>query len=183
MRQRVHLPHYQRITPLSIYLEGFKTMGLFSKDTIEDKVKNKLVYDASKSKKNKKSKVNDKLSKMLNNAKWKEAKLTYEVKRQEAVKKVADRMMQTFEDWNKTKRSMKNAKKSDDEISAEKKKMYDQESSDITDILNSYNGDIEAYIEAANKYKPKIGKQLSVDNQKDSILTDATDDYAKRVKF
>lgn len=78
---------------------------------------------------------------------------------------------------------MKNAKKSDDEISAEKKKMYDQESSDITDILNSYNGDIESYIEAANKYKPKIGKKLSVDNQKDSILTDATDEYAKRVKF
>lgn len=65
-------------------------MGLFSKETIEDKVKNKLVYDASR---NKKTKVDDKLSNMLNNAKWKDAKLAYEVKRKEAVEKVADRMM------------------------------------------------------------------------------------------
>ena len=99
-------------------------MGLFTEDTIEDKVRNKLVYDASKAKKGKKSKVNDKISDMLNKAKWKDAKQTYGQKKKEATKKVSDRMMQTFEEWNKKKREMKNAKKSDDEIQ-EAKKTFD----------------------------------------------------------
>ena len=59
--------------------------------------------------------------------------------------------------------------------------MTDQENDDITNILHSYDYDIGAYISGANEFKPSIGKTLTFDNQYKSILTEANDDYTKRV--
>lgn len=65
-------------------------------------------------------------------------------------------MMKTWEDVNKIKRHMTQAKKTPEAIEKAKKVNYDMESDDITRILNQYNTDIDNYIEKARELKPKI---------------------------
>ena len=65
-------------------------------------------------------------------------------------------MMKTWEDVNKIKRQLIQAKETPETIEKAKKLHYDIESDDITNILNQYNTDIDDYIEKARELKPRI---------------------------
>lgn len=182
MLNRENLWHLEVYQIHYLYGKGV-FMALFGEDTLEDKVKKKLIYDAQKTKKSDAQKKFDKkiedAQKKIN---WKIAKATYEAKRDEAVNKIADRMMQTFEMWNKYKRELINAKTPPDKIEEVKKQTYDQESEAITVILASYDFDISTYIQKANELNPPIAKTISYTGLQEAIKTMASDKFHQLVK-
>lgn len=158
-------------------------MALIGDNSLEEKVKAKMIYDAQKQKKSDAKKAAaEKSEKMIKKAQWKEAKGIYENKRDEAVKKVADRMMATWEAWNIEKRGLTQNKETPENIEKARTARYDAEEKDITNILRSYDQDITTYIEKAKELKPSLAKNLTHDNQHQLIKTMAGDDFAKRVE-
>jgi endonuclease III len=72
--------------------------------------------------------------------------MVYQQEVDKVTKQVSDRMMVTFETWNKKRVQLVKDKTESEIIEQEKKVFYDQENSDITDILNGFGPTIEEYI-------------------------------------
>lgn len=92
-------------------------------------------------------------------------KVQYQGEVDEYVKKVADRMMLTFETWNKEKKKLRESKADEKQTNAKKEEIDKQEKKDVTSILDSFIPRIIAHIECAKKNKPKLAKSITIENQ------------------
>lgn len=157
-------------------------MAIFG-DTLEDKVRKKLVRDAQKRKKSDaKNKSSKKNADKAMSATWKMQKASYESERSAVIQKITARKMKTWEDWNKQKRALVQGKAPQDQIDSQKTSLYAAEAKDITDIVNGFGPAISLFIAVANTCKPSFAKQLSHDGQVKYIQTAADDAFAKNVK-
>lgn len=83
---------------------------------------------------------------MLNKFKWKAVKAKYEAERDAVIPKIAKRMIKTWEDWNKKNYELTEALAEEKVFTEEKKKLTDQETKDIDEIIAGFMPTIQDYI-------------------------------------
>lgn len=111
--------------------------------------------------------------------------MKYEQELDATAKKVADRMMQAFEEKNKTRYKLTKEKKGDDEKEAAEKEIDQNKENDIQTFLWDFVDKILEYRNTIAEYNgfEKAEKKTNIEEQHVLIRSIAEDDYAKRVKF
>lgn len=154
----------------------------FMKQSVEDKVREKLIYDASKKKQSDaKEKAKKDNEEIIKKAEWLEAANAYEKVRDQAIGDIASIKTKYWENWSKKKKALTDGKTPEEDIKKAKDANNASESGEITGVIDGISTDIADYIKKAKELKPGVAKTLTYEGQVEYIKTQAEQKFSENV--